>query len=153
MIEISYLACILHLWNSFDQLNDLWTFTLAFTLKITIPNCVATTGIRFHKHITISPFYSAKVDISVQCVILYRCILTSSTDTCKFCAPVHYCLFVRFLTENAYFAGYLVRPICDLHMLYLLRPILFLELIVISPDYALRISLGTFLDFASRGYK
>ena len=36
------------------------------------------------------------------------------------------------------------RPIWDLHMFYLLRPILFLKIVVIFPDYAIRLSLGTF---------
>ena len=40
-------------------------------------------------------------------------------------------------------SGHLVPSLWDLHMFYLLRPILF-ELVVILPDYALRISLGTF---------
>ena len=36
------------------------------------------------------------------------------------------------------------------YILYLLRPILFSELVVIFPDYALRISLGTFSILLSR---
>ena len=43
----------------------------------------------------------------------------------------------------SHYSGHLVPSLWDLHMFYLLRPILFSEL-VISPDYALRISLGTF---------
>ena len=49
-------------------------------------------------------------------------------------------------SQNRHFpttSGHLVPSLWDLHMFYLLRPILFSEL-VISPDYALRISLGTF---------
>ena len=47
-------------------------------------------------------------------------------------------------TRDAYYSGHLVPSLWDLHIFYLLRPILFSELVVISPDYALRISLGTF---------
>ena len=45
---------------------------------------------------------------------------------------------------DAYSSGHLVPSLSDLYMFYLLRQILFSELVVISPDYALRISLGTF---------
>ena len=43
-------------------------------------------------------------------------------------------------------SGHLVPSLWDLHMFYLLRPILS-ELVVILPDYAHRISLGTFSIF------
>ena len=41
-------------------------------------------------------------------------------------------------------SGHLVPSLWDLHMFYLLRPILFYRSCRIFPDYALRISLGTF---------
>ena len=47
-------------------------------------------------------------------------------------------------TGDAYSSGHLVPSLWDLHMFYLLRPILFRNL-SFFPDYALRISLGTFL--------
>ena len=46
-------------------------------------------------------------------------------------------------TGDAYSSGHLVPSLWDLHMFYFYRPILY-ELVVIIPDYALRISLGTF---------
>ena len=56
-------------------------------------------------------------------------------------------------TGDAYSSGHLVPSLWDLHMFYLLRPILFPELVVILPDYALRISFGTsnFIDSALNG--
>ena len=46
-------------------------------------------------------------------------------------------------TGNAYSSRHLVPSLWDLHMFYLLRPILF-RTCYFSPDYVLRISLGTF---------
>ena len=54
-----------------------------------------------------------------------------------------HCNGFGMLTGDAYSSGHLVPSLWELHMFYLLGPILFSEL-VIFPDYALRISLGTF---------
>ena len=46
--------------------------------------------------------------------------------------------------RGRYSSGHLVPSLWDLHMFYLMRPILFPNSSLIFPDYALRISLRTF---------
>ena len=64
------------------------------------------------------------------------------------CIQYNICDGCGMPTGDAYSSGHLVPSLWDLHMLYLLRPILFRTCRYFSSDYALRISLGT-IDFAS----
>ena len=57
--------------------------------------------------------------------------------------PYNFCDGCGMPTGDAYSSGHLVPSLWDLYLFFLLRPILFSEL-VIFPDCALRISLGTF---------
>ena len=59
-------------------------------------------------------------------------------------SPENICDECGMPTMNAYSSGHLLPSLWDLHIFYLLRPILFFELVITFPDYALRISLGTF---------
>ena len=69
--------------------------------------------------------------------------LLTELDMTEYMFPFGICNGCGMLTVDAYPSGHLVPSLWDLHIL-LVETNLFSELVVIFPDYALRISLGTF---------